>query len=54
MPGTCQAYELVGGVFAKTMADGTRGSRHFIASWLPSANDVGHQLQRDDVGLLTR
>jgi hypothetical protein len=54
MPGTCQAYELVGGVFAKTVGDGSHGSRHFIASWLPSARTVGHQLERADVGLLTR
>lgn len=49
MPGACQAYELVGGVFAKTT-----GGRHFIASWLPSGTEDGHQLPRDDLGLLTR
>jgi hypothetical protein len=56
MPGTCQAYELVGGVFAKSMnldEPGT-GSRHFIISWLPSTFSQGHQVLREDIGVLSR
>ena len=56
MPGACQAYELVGGVFAKTMsiAGETGGSRNFLASWLPSRHNSGHLLEHKDVGLLSR
>lgn len=53
--GACQAYELVGGVFAKTMAvDIESGSRHLVASWLPSQNDPGHTIVQEDLGLPTR
>lgn len=41
IPGPCQAYELVGGVFAKSMPAGglmlAPGSRHFLFSWLPTS-----------------
>ncbi|KAG1769125.1 hypothetical protein EV702DRAFT_1140109 [Suillus placidus] len=58
MPGFCQAYEFVGGVFAKTSSSGgihnQSGSRKFISSWLPSSSDPGHTLVRDDIGISTR
>lgn len=56
MPGSCQAYELVAGVFAKTTPIGAdaRGSRHFLASCLPSSLHAGSAIERPDVGLLTR
>lgn len=58
MPGFCQAYELVGGVFAKTSSSGGiynhSGSRNFISSWLPSSSDPGHTLVRSDIGISTR
>ncbi|EIW85176.1 hypothetical protein CONPUDRAFT_117787 [Coniophora puteana RWD-64-598 SS2] len=63
MPGSCQAYELVGGVFAKTASTDfiVAGSRHFMATWLPStgtgvaAGDEGPRtLTRDDIGITTR
>ncbi|TFK51304.1 hypothetical protein OE88DRAFT_1659202 [Heliocybe sulcata] len=40
VPGPCQAYELVGGVFAKSMHAGpgvVPGSQHFLFSWLPTS-----------------
>lgn len=61
VPGACQAYELVGGVFAKTMnaSHGMEGgSRHLIATWLPTRNDQNgdtiHQIVRPDLGISTR
>lgn len=56
MPGSCQAYELVGGVFAKTtnIELGNHGSRHFVATWLPSKTDLGRSLTRPDIGIPTR
>ncbi|KAG1718629.1 hypothetical protein EDB19DRAFT_1794606, partial [Suillus lakei] len=58
MPGFCQAYELVGGVFAKTSSSrgiyNHSGSRNFISSWLPSSSDPGHTLVRNDIGISTR
>lgn len=58
MPGFCQAYELVGGVFAKTsssVGDHNQFSpRKFISSWLPSSSDPGHTLVRADIGVSTR
>ncbi|KAG0703419.1 hypothetical protein DFH29DRAFT_1068642 [Suillus ampliporus] len=58
MPGFCQAYELVGGVFAKTSSSGGihnhSGSRSLISSWLPSSSDPGHTLVRNDIGISAR
>ncbi|KDQ52517.1 hypothetical protein JAAARDRAFT_40121 [Jaapia argillacea MUCL 33604] len=66
MPGTCQAYELVGGVFAKTSQatlphvwgahQFNQGSRRLIARWLPGRDDGddGGVLERDDLGVATR
>ncbi|OAX35169.1 hypothetical protein K503DRAFT_793915 [Rhizopogon vinicolor AM-OR11-026] len=58
MSGFCQAYELVGGVFAKTSSSAGvfihYGSRHFVSTWLPSSSDPGHTLVRGDLGIATR
>jgi hypothetical protein len=56
MPGTCQAYELVGGVFAKIMnIEGRSGSsRHFQASLLPNSEHSGREIVHQDIGLRTR
>ncbi|KAG1792330.1 uncharacterized protein HD556DRAFT_1528034 [Suillus plorans] len=59
MPGFCHAYELVGGVFAKTFSSASidhnqSGSRRFISSWLPSSSAPGHMLVRNDIGISTR
>ncbi|KAG1861347.1 hypothetical protein C8R48DRAFT_762333 [Suillus tomentosus] len=59
MPGFCHAYELLGGVFAKTFSSGSidhnqSGSRRFISSWLPSSSAPGHTLVRNDIGISTR
>lgn len=54
--GRCNAYELVGGVFAKTMdtsANGA-GSRHFAASYLPSRAGGAAETVVEDVGVPTR
>ncbi|KAI0703399.1 hypothetical protein BC835DRAFT_1410680 [Cytidiella melzeri] len=65
--GSCQAYELVGGVFAKSMRGGgfedmwPPGSRHFTAAWLPTREyrvsnetDQVQRMVRDDLGIWTR
>lgn len=51
-PGPCQAYELVGGVFAKSMiSDGVLGaSRHLLTSRLPSTGRSAHMVAREDLG----
>lgn len=54
MVGTCQAYELVGGVFAKSMGQGTNGSRHLITTWLPTATKPARSSVREDIGIPTR
>lgn len=56
MQGDCQAYELVGGVFAKTMSliSPVEPSRHLTASWLPSSNKEERHLVRNDLGMDTR
>ncbi|KAG2144403.1 uncharacterized protein EDB93DRAFT_1207852 [Suillus bovinus] len=58
MPGSCHAYELVGGIFAKTSPSGGPanqfGSQKFISSWLPSSSGPGHTLVRKDIGISTR
>lgn len=56
-PGTCQAYELVGGVFAKSTCTGvasSAGSRHLIMTWLPSRTEETHSITREDLGLSSR
>lgn len=63
VPGACQAYELVGGVFSKTMNGNTgngmeSGSRHLISTWLPTRNDQDNdtigRVVRPDLGVATR
>lgn len=55
MPGACQAYELVGGVFAKTMGGlHMGGSYHLNATWLPSRTQPARSLIREDLGVPTR
>ncbi|KAL6306507.1 hypothetical protein BKA93DRAFT_729237 [Sparassis latifolia] len=55
VPGPCQAYELVGGVFAKSMSvSNLVGSRHFIATWLPTRSEPAISIMRDDLGIATR
>ncbi|KAF8625451.1 hypothetical protein AX17_006852 [Amanita inopinata Kibby_2008] len=46
--GMCTAYELVGGVFAKT------SGRDLFFSWLPSARSEGRVIHHQDVGLQLR
>jgi hypothetical protein len=50
IPGHCQAYELVGGMFAKT----TGPARHFYGVWLPTRDAPGYQVEHKDIGLVTR
>lgn len=68
LPGACQAYELVGGVFAKSMrGNGNEelwppGSKHLMATWLPTrhftAIDGIHgsvkSIVTEDLGIPTR
>jgi hypothetical protein len=69
LPGSCQAYELVGGVFAKTMNGGgledlrSQGSRHFMEVWLPTREsrvatgkntDEIRRFVKNDLGMWTR
>jgi hypothetical protein len=57
IPGSCQAYELVAGVFAKSTPVGgdSLGSRHFLARSLPSNTHFdGKAIERLDTGLLSR
>ncbi len=68
LPGSCQAYELVGGVFAKSMRGGFEdmwppASRHFIAAKLPTRDnqhvDTGEASEakdtvKEDLGIWTR
>lgn len=51
--GDCQAYELMGGYFAKSMStEGPfAGSRHLILTKLPSSTNEGEVIVRDDVGV---
>ena len=53
MSGSCRAYELVSGVFAKSIGTSSiYGSRHFIISDLPSRNRPSFQFTvREDVGI---
>ncbi|THH13948.1 hypothetical protein EW146_g6329 [Bondarzewia mesenterica] len=54
MPGRCDAYELVGGVFAKTMAGTSQldsPPHHFMASWLPTRLQPERHLVFEDIGV---
>lgn len=53
MSGSCRAYELVSGIFAKSMGSHVgHGSRHFIMSTLPSRKyHEPHFTIREDVGV---
>lgn len=54
--GRCNAYELVGGVFAKTMDTTAHGggSRHLSTSYLPTRQDEAKETVTEDIGLPTR
>lgn len=55
VPGACQAYELVGGVFAKSMGVAhLTGSHHLNATWLPSRTEGARSIIREDLGVATR
>ncbi|KAH9841153.1 uncharacterized protein C8Q71DRAFT_702214 [Rhodofomes roseus] len=58
VPGACQAYELVDGVFAKSMMSGAPlygpGSHHLNATWLPTRAHPPRSLVREDIGVATR
>lgn len=67
LSGACQAYELVAGVFAKSMrGNGNEdlwppGSRHLVATWLPSRKKIAsnaesnpHRVVKEDLGVPTR
>ena len=57
VPGACQAYELVDGVFAKSMNGAPLhgpGSHHVNTTWLPTRSQRGHSLIREDIGVATR
>lgn len=60
--GGCHAYELVGGVFAKSVnfgggggAWGAAGSRHFVAALLPTRDSTTPcKIERQDLGVPAR
>jgi hypothetical protein len=55
MFGSCRAYELVSGVFAKSTAiDSSSGSRQFVMARLPSSYDDGASIVRQDVGVASK
>lgn len=57
IPGQCQAYEFVGGTFAKSMGSGGDnwvGSKHLNVTWLPTRDKAAKSLIRDDLGVPTR
>lgn len=58
IPGQCQAYELVGGTFAKSMsttnAESWAGPRHLNVTWLPTRDTPAHSIIRNDLGIPTR
>lgn len=55
MPGQCQAYELVGGTFAKSMSESpVMGSRHLNVTWLPTRNEEHKAIVRDNLGVPTK
>lgn len=55
MSGLCDAYELVGGIFAKTERRGTRAPKHFTASILPSRTQpIEHRFEHKDLGVATK
>jgi hypothetical protein len=52
LSGPCHAYELVGGVFCKSMKNGPNS--HFVACELPTRDHSGSQTVYEDVGLYAR
>ncbi|KAI0795917.1 hypothetical protein C8Q75DRAFT_744368 [Abortiporus biennis] len=53
--GACQAYEMVAGVFAKTMTiPGHTGSRYLACTWLPTRSEPAHTLVKEDIGIPSR
>ncbi|KAI0073893.1 hypothetical protein K474DRAFT_1602520, partial [Panus rudis PR-1116 ss-1] len=54
MPGGCQAYELVGGVFAKTSNGNANGVTHLLAAKLPTREDDGRVVRIEDLRLASR
>jgi len=56
MSGSCRAYELVSGIFVKSLgANSGHGSRHFIVSTLPSGKHLSPQfIVREDVGVSSK
>ncbi|CAL1702844.1 unnamed protein product [Somion occarium] len=53
--GFCHAYELVGGVFAKTMGVGDNvGARHLTVASLPTRYDDGDMRILEDLGVTSR
>ncbi|EKM51060.1 uncharacterized protein PHACADRAFT_103833 [Phanerochaete carnosa HHB-10118-sp] len=56
IPGQCQAYEFVGGTFAKSMGTGDNwtGSKHLNVTWLPTRDGQARSLVREDLGVPTR
>ncbi|KZT01957.1 uncharacterized protein LAESUDRAFT_662823 [Laetiporus sulphureus 93-53] len=55
IPGPCQAYELVAGVFAKSMAGAQGpGSHNLISTWLPSRTQPAKRIVREELGVSTR
>lgn len=55
-PALCQAYELVDGVLASSMADvPSRGSRHLALTWLPTSREPQERtVERHDLGITVR
>ncbi|KAH9943580.1 hypothetical protein B0H21DRAFT_487066 [Amylocystis lapponica] len=62
IPGACQAYELAGGVFAKSMRVGDvddgvdkfrRMVRHLTATWLPSRTKEAQSIIREELDVAT-
>ena len=56
MSGSCRAYELVSGIFAKSIGTNSgHGSRHFIVSTLPSRRHLSSKFTvREDVGVSSK
>jgi hypothetical protein len=52
VPGTSKAFDFAAGVFARTTRRYDRGGKHFVAAWLPSQFEDGHQLEVPDIGFL--
>ena len=54
--GTCDAYELVAGVFAEAGSEfwDHRRTQHLAGVWLPSSFEPGHQIRHKNIGFLAR